>query len=99
MKVTIKKLLSLIVIPAALIYLNYVLCVSIHMTLLAIISTIVIDLAIILACLLLWNQHKTYKFKVNFEYVPMCCVGIGVEGGVIGIILPFCVIAFGWIND
>tara|TARA_R110002167_G_scaffold259224_1_gene465739 strand:+ start:1053 stop:1175 length:123 start_codon:yes stop_codon:yes gene_type:complete len=26
----------------------------------------------------------------------MCCIGIGIEGGAIGIIFPFFVIAFGW---
>lgn len=96
MKVTIKKLLSLIVIPAALIYSNFVLCSSIHMSLLIIISTVVIDLSLLLLCIILFNQHKNHKFKVAFEFVPLCCIGIGIEGGSIGIIFPFCVIAFGW---
>jgi hypothetical protein len=99
MKVTIKKLLSLIVIPAALIYSNFVLCSSIDMSLLIIVSTVIIDLALLFACIFIFNQHKDYKFKIGFEFVPLCCIGIGVERGSIGLILPFFVIAFGWTED
>lgn len=98
MKVTIKKLLSLIVMPTALTYLNFVLCSHVNMSLWIIIATVVVDLSILLACMLLYKQHSTYKFKVHFEFIPMCCIGIGAEGGAIGLILPFCVIAFGWEN-
>ena len=97
MKVTIKKLLSLIVIPAALIYSNFVLCSSIHMSLLIIVSTVVIDLSLLLLCIILFNQHKDHKFKVGLESVPIITpIGIGWSDGMFGIILPFCVIAFGW---
>ena len=95
MKVTIKKLLSLIVIPAALIYLDIMLS-SMNMTLWSILTIVVINIAVIISCYLLYSQHKDTKFTIHCEYVPMCCIGIGIEGGAIGIIFPFFVIAFGW---
>jgi len=98
MKVTIKKLLSLIVIPAAVIYSNFILCTNVDMSLWIIISTVVVDLSLLMVCMFIFNQHKDYIFSINFEYVPLCCIGIGMEKGSIGIILPFCVFAFGWID-
>ena len=95
MKITIKKLLSLIVIPAALIYLDIMLS-SINMTLWSIITIVIINLAVIISCYLLYSQHKDSKFTIHCEFIPMCCIGIGLEKGAIGIILPFFVIAFGW---
>ena len=100
MKVTIKKLLSLIVIPAALIYSNFVLCSSIDMSLLIIVSTVIIDLALLFACIFIFNQHKNYRFTIGFEPVPIITpIGIGWSDGMIGILLPFFVIAFGWKED
>ena len=98
MKVTIKKLLSLIVIPTALIYLDIMLFNTIDINLWSIITIIIINLAIVIACYILYSQHKEHKFKLNIEFIPMCCIGIGIENGSIGIILPFLVIAFGWVN-
>lgn len=97
MKVTIKKLLSLIVIPTTLIYLNIILS-SMDITLWSILTIVIINLAVIITCYLLYSQHKDYKFGWHCEYIPMCCIGIGMEKGSIGIIIPFFVIAFGWRN-
>ena len=96
MKVTIKKLLSGIIIPLSIVYLNYLHIDVFFNTVLGSIATVFVNLAALSLCFILFNQHKTYKFKVAFEFVPLCCIGIGIEGGSIGIILPFCVIAFGW---
>lgn len=99
MKVTIKKLLSLIVIPAAVIYLNYMQCITLDMNLWIIVSTVIIDISLLFVCIFIFNQHQDYKFKIGFEFVPLCCIGIGIERGSIGLILPFFVIVFGWQKD
>ena len=99
MKVTIKKLLSGIIIPLSIVYLNYLHIDVFFSTVLGSIATVFVNLAALSLCFILFNQHKTYKFKIGLEFIPLIVpIGIGWsnESGMFGIILPFCVIAFGW---
>ena len=45
------------------------------------------------------RRFKKYKFIIRTEYIPVLSVGIGYSNGCVGIILPFFVISFGFINE
>ena len=97
MKVTIKKLLSGIIVPLSIIYLNYLHIDVFFTTVLGSIATVLVNLAALSCCFILFQHHKTsHKFKIHGEFVPMCTIGLGAQEGMIGIVLPFYVIAFGW---
>jgi len=44
------------------------------------------------------RRFKKYKFIIHTEYIPVLSVGIGYSNGCIGIILPFFVLSFGFVN-
>ena len=96
MKVTTKKLLSGIIVPLSILYLNYLHVDVFFTTVLGSIATVIVNLAALSCCFILFHHHPTYKFRIRGEYVPMCTIGIGAQAGMIGIVLPFYVIAFGW---
>ena len=102
MKVTIKKLLLGIIIPLSIVYLNYLHIDVFFTTVLGSIATVFVNLAALSCCFILFHHHPSYKFKVGFEKIPLIVpIGLGWsnESGMFGIILPFCVIAFGWTDQ
>ena len=44
------------------------------------------------------RRFKNYRFILETEYIPVLSVGIGYSNGCIGIILPFFVLSFGFVN-
>lgn len=44
------------------------------------------------------RRFKKYRFIIETEFIPIFSVGIGYSNGCIGIILPFLVISFGFVN-
>jgi len=45
------------------------------------------------------RRFKKYRFILETEFIPILSVGIGYSNGCVGIILPFFVISFGFINE
>ena len=45
------------------------------------------------------RRFKKYEFIIQTEFIPILSVGIGYSNGCIGIILPFFVLSFGFVNE
>mgnify|MGYP003149951172 FL=1 len=96
MNVTFKKLLYLIVFPLSILYIHYFMVVDFGLTWIGYILFSIIWIGTLGKMYLIWKSHPTYRFTIGIEYVPVCSIGIGYHSKLIGIILPFIVIPFGW---
>jgi hypothetical protein len=95
MKVTLKKIISGLIVPVALIYINIIMIPLLSGSI-DFFALGAINVSTLIGCYMLYQQHKDHKFKIGIESAPMCTVGFGWDNGLIGIVFPFFVITFGW---
>tara|TARA_R110001583_G_scaffold44539_3_gene141224 strand:- start:181 stop:489 length:309 start_codon:yes stop_codon:yes gene_type:complete len=98
MKITIKKLLAILILPAAIVYMDILIIPILTMSI-DFIALAAINVSTLIGCYMLYLQHKDHKFTTGIESVPLCTIGFGWHNGLIGIVFPFFVITFGWKSD